>query len=475
MAEDSTLASTPESAFSSTATHLHQDADSRDSYPHRISDAGYTAVALCLTIVWVFGTLFNVTCLGIFAVNKQLRSPTNTFIIALNTCDLLMSFVASFLVMTSAWKGRWIWGFPTCVAEGFLVYLLGLTSMYILAAISLDRYVVIAKPLLSHKITHRVAGIAVGGCWAGGAVWSVMPLLGWNEYVMEGAGLSCSVVWESRDPVYSSYIFTIFVFCLCLPLTVMVFSYYNVFMTIRSMSRNQIWGQNSRIAKKNLKIEKKMVRTIAFMLAGFLCCWLPYAIFSLIVVFKGSGAVSPELATYPAILAKSQGLINPIVYVATNKQFRLALYEMLPCARLRNALKKREEQHADTDESDADESDADESKWSSQGKKSNNKRSGSSDDKTAKGKALASGNSKKGSKSFKNTVHPLPEESAEAGEGNDVKKTDVVVSFRTVQNSVDNNAVATGDAESVEIQENGHTPAESADPVTKGEVTVPEV
>lgn len=41
--------------------------------------------------------------------------------------------------------------------------------------------------------------------------------------------------------------------------------------------------------------------------------------------------------------AKSEVVWNPIIYVATNKQFRQAFYKNLPCTGLRDMLVKREE------------------------------------------------------------------------------------------------------------------------------------
>jgi hypothetical protein len=43
-------------------------------------------------------------------------------------------------------------------------------------------------------------------------------------------------------------------------------------------------------------------------------------------MLAGPNVISPELATYPAILAKSQGMIDPLLYVATNKQFRQVIH-----------------------------------------------------------------------------------------------------------------------------------------------------
>ncbi|XP_070193485.1 parapinopsin-like, partial [Littorina saxatilis] len=203
------------------------------SLRHSMSDTGYVTIAVLLSVVWVFGTVFNITALYVFFSNKRLQSPTNMFVIALSLCDLCMSFIGTFMAMTSSWKKHWLYGHNGCVFEGFTVYFLGLTSVYLLTAISLDRYIVIARPLIGHLITHKMACVSIALCWLGGFLWAAAPLFGWNEFRLEGAGVSCSVVWESTNPTYTSYIFVIFTFCLVIPLALMVFSYYHVFMTIR--------------------------------------------------------------------------------------------------------------------------------------------------------------------------------------------------------------------------------------------------
>ena len=78
----------------------------------------------------------------------------------------------------------------------------------------------------------KVAAVAVGLCWFGGFLWAAPPLFGWNRYALEGAGVSCSVVWERADANHSSYIFAIFVCCFIIPLTIIVFSYYGVYKTV---------------------------------------------------------------------------------------------------------------------------------------------------------------------------------------------------------------------------------------------------
>lgn len=329
---------------SSTASHIRS-----------MSEAGFTFIASMLTITYVVGSFINGLCLFVFAKNKRLRSPTNIFVIALNLCDFLMCFVAIPLTMTSAWAHRWLWGDAMAVGEGFLVYFLGLSSMYILMAIAVDRYIAISKPLLGAKITKKTAMISCGLCYLGGFLWSALPLIGWNKYQLEGAGISSSVVWESREPSYTSYIYTIFFTCLVIPLCVMTYSYYGVLRTLRTLNQNSVWDMNSRVAKKNLAIERKMFKTTVLILAAFLLCWLPYAIVSFVAAFAGHHVLPALLATVPPIFAKTQGLFDPIIYIATNAQMRTVIFSMLPCDGLRGYLMnddKDKDEEGESEESD---------------------------------------------------------------------------------------------------------------------------
>ena len=72
-------------------------------------------------------------------------------------------------------------------------------------------------------------------------------------------------------------------------------------------------------------------------------CWFPYAIVSFWQTFGDVADIPIVWSAVPAVAAKSQIVWNPVIYVATNKQFRTAFYDSLPCGGLREALVKREE------------------------------------------------------------------------------------------------------------------------------------
>ena len=202
----------------------------------------YYTVASVLTFTLVTGTLFNTIAIAVFARNKQLRTPTNSFVIALCVCDLLLSLMGTPVPAITAWfQGALHGQTALCTVDGFVVYFFGLSSMYLLAAISVDRYVVIVRGPASIVVTQGAASVAIGVCFALGLFWTSLPLLGWNRYVPEGIGVACSISWRSGDPTSTSYIITILVFCLVLPLIVMAFCYVSIYLTVSQAPLEGEW------------------------------------------------------------------------------------------------------------------------------------------------------------------------------------------------------------------------------------------
>ncbi|KAK3585171.1 hypothetical protein CHS0354_001796, partial [Potamilus streckersoni] len=107
---------------------------------------------------------------------------------------------------------------------------------------------------------------------------------------------------------------------------------------VRHISRNDIGKINSRLARRNMEAEKKMAMTIFAMIGVYCACWTPYAIVSFWAAFGDVNNLPVWARSAPALIAKSGTMWNPIIYVATNKQFRAAFVETIPCRRLRERL-----------------------------------------------------------------------------------------------------------------------------------------
>ena len=193
-------------------------------------------VAVILSFFSLIAFIQNSILLTTFFFCRELLTPTNMFILALSVCDLLVAGLGNPFVVASSVYKHWYFGHSVCVMYGFFMTFLGLTSITLLTAISLDRYILIVRTMRSVTIDCRIALRAIAGCVLYALVWAGLPLLGWNEYVLEASGLACSVNWQSKTPASTSYIILLLIGCLFLPLIFIGFSYTRIFIRVSDIS-----------------------------------------------------------------------------------------------------------------------------------------------------------------------------------------------------------------------------------------------
>ena len=133
---------------------------------------------------------------------------------------------------------RWLFKRIGCILEGYIMYFLGCTSMFLMVAIAIERFVwviklilekiiklisilrfyVIYKPLNMRKIRFSTNIGVIVFCSLKGMFWATLPLFGWSRYTLEGALTSCSVEWKERSANVTSYNITIFVLVYFIPI-----------------------------------------------------------------------------------------------------------------------------------------------------------------------------------------------------------------------------------------------------------------
>ena len=132
------------------------------------------------------------------------------------------------LTAISNLNGRFLWSFPVCVFQGFIMYLGSMSCMYTLASISIIRYVIVTKPTYSAKVKYQITGPVLLTCYVGGIFWSVLPFSGWTRYDYEKIGTTCGVSLDSKDTKALSYNISIFLCCFLIPVIIMVYCYSHI-------------------------------------------------------------------------------------------------------------------------------------------------------------------------------------------------------------------------------------------------------
>ncbi|XP_069550262.1 teleost multiple tissue opsin 3a [Brachyistius frenatus] len=310
--------STTDSSLSSSST----DATLWDS--GGLSRSGHTVVAVCLGFIFVAGVLTNFLTLLIFAKFRSLWTPINLILLNISLSDILVCVFGTPFSFAASLHGRWLIGEHGCKWYGFANSLFGIVSLVSLSILSYERYTTMLHSSQVDISDFRKAWLCVGGSWLYSLFWTLPPLLGWSSYGPEGPGTTCSVQWHLRSSTSVSYVLCLFIFCLLLPLLLMVYSYGRILFAIKRVVKINLLAAQRR--------EQRILVMVFSMVSCYMLCWMPYGIMALIATFSRSGVVTPIASVVPSILAKSSTVVNPVIYVFFNNQFYSCFVAFIKCS-----------------------------------------------------------------------------------------------------------------------------------------------
>ncbi|CAF3734287.1 unnamed protein product [Rotaria socialis] len=224
----------------------------------------WIGVYLCFT--FICGVGLNAIIIVFLLQNKHHRSPIDIFIIALCFTDLLDAMLGIPLTLTSNLSCRWLYGKYLCYYEGFITYFVGMVGLYILTALSLNRYWKIVKPGKAQYVTFQTAYISVFLSVIAGLFWAITPVFGWNNYKLEGALTTCSICWQERSFNVMSYNILMFVFGYIIPLIVMVYCNTCIYLKVRKThQKTMAWNKMAttpKAGRRKQNVERRIAKTV---------------------------------------------------------------------------------------------------------------------------------------------------------------------------------------------------------------------
>ena len=286
-----------------------------------------------INIVAFFGNLL--TCYAVYR-NQRLRTLPNMFVIALGVSDILMStFCMPFSVVT-LFHGRWMFGESFCRFDGFAALTFGLASLQTMGLIAVSRYFCVVKPekyAVLFKKQRSLLYIAV--VWCAALVGSLPPIYIKNgRFEFQPGKAMCLYTFESNIA------YTVFIECVYVaaPLTIITICYAKVFRTVSRS--NQVFSQQNNLQQLRANVEEaKVTKTLAAVMVGFTCCWLPISVMDNIDAARGEHTLQRQVYLTYAFLIYLSSTMNPFIYGATNRQFRReykVILRMIVCSRSQN-------------------------------------------------------------------------------------------------------------------------------------------
>lgn len=268
-------------------------------------------------IVFCLSLLGNTVVIFVVFFMDNRRTSTDLYLMHLAMADLLFSLTLPFWV-AYLHAGHWPFGTIMCKLISGVQEATFYCSVFMLACISIDRYMAIVKAtqFLNRKL--HLIGIVCAFVWLCAALLSLPVLVHREALTYDGLLYICedNVTAESTDSWRMSIRTIRHILGFFLPLAVMMFCYGFTMFTLCHTRNSQ---------------KQKAMRVILSVVLAFIVCWLPHNILELTDILMRAGQVEEtcqlrhniDVALYVTqVMAFAHCAINPILYAFIGKKFR---------------------------------------------------------------------------------------------------------------------------------------------------------
>lgn len=288
----------------------------------------YYLLPKCIDAICVIGMLGNLFVLFVYSLYKGPLKIAEIYLVNLAVADLIFLTCLPFWAENIRNKYNWPFGNFLCRSASTSIHLNMYTSIYLLVAVSLDRYLTFVHTLTHRRI--RSSTTAKGIClliWIFGILLSI-PTFTFRtvKHFPELNVSACAL--DFPTPLWgmaNRLVFNIVGFAL--PSTAIVFLNFCSIRSLQEHTREQRALRTKSF--KDLR-DTKATRLIFLVVLMFLLCWTPYhLVIFLDILFRMEviqGCFWEYFLNFSeqfcSTLALANSCINPIVYVFAGKYFR---------------------------------------------------------------------------------------------------------------------------------------------------------
>ncbi|KAI9549944.1 hypothetical protein GHT06_005214 [Daphnia sinensis] len=325
--------------------------------------AAHFMLAVIYTVVFVIGLVSNIVIVYILLSSRKLLTPANILLVNLAFSDLLIILMIPIFIYNSFLQGPAIGGFG-CKAYGFLSGFSGTSTILTLAAVAVDRYLVISRPLeLGKKPTRSWSYVTIGLIWFYSATFASLPFLGAGKYVPEGYLTSCSFDYLSDDIGTRIFILIFFIAAWVCPLAAIIFCYAAIIRAVYYVRQNVTRGASDLGVEKQRhrrspspignsttptarekkidnqlrginqpNVEVAIAKIVAGLVVSWIIAWTPYSLIALLGISGQSHLLTPFSSMLPALFAKTAACVDPFIYSLNHPKIRQEIiYRMYNC------------------------------------------------------------------------------------------------------------------------------------------------
>lgn len=284
---------------------------------------GATLMIMCA--LGVVGNMYTLVITRSAALRR--RGSMYVYIVNLALADLLYLSTIPFVVCTY-FAHDWLFGEAGCRILLSLDLLTMHASVFILVAMSLERYRAVARPFSAHRSSSRKRRLVAGIIWGLAFVLTLpmMVMIRLKQGKPTAAGLVKRICFPTWTPeAFKAYITVLFLTSVLAPGLVIVGLY--VGLARRYWAAQASLGGSSRSVRRR-GLKQKVVSMIFSIVVVYWACFLPFWGWQLAKLFSPDSlkALSPAAHNYVnffvTCLTYGNSCINPFLYTLLTRNYK---------------------------------------------------------------------------------------------------------------------------------------------------------
>ena len=300
------------------------------------STAAKIGITFAYCLIFVVSLLGN-SFIGIIVYKTQtLRKPINFFIANMAMSDLLYPIFHFPWRLTDLHADSWLISGPLgqalCKLGPFLTDVSIGVSIQSLVLIAVDRFGAVLFPLRSPLISSKLCLFFILGTWIiAMAVYS--PYLVAFELAVYPGLLVCVLRWNEafgESPSLANYLIALSVVLCYIPIVMLAILYSII--VIKLKSQNIPGEQSANAEQQRAKRNKNVLKMAIAIVLGFVLCWVPFSITSLLLLTRDSLPCSLFIYWYISwFMTVSNCAVNPCICFIFSSNYRNELKRLLRC------------------------------------------------------------------------------------------------------------------------------------------------
>ncbi|XP_056331812.1 type-1 angiotensin II receptor [Danio aesculapii] len=294
----------------------------------------FTFIPVVYSFNFIIGLIGNSLVVAVIYFCLKLKTVANIFVFNLAVSDLTFLLTLPIWAISTATGYRWLFGDLLCKTIAGMALLNLYTSIFLLTALSVDRYLAIVHPVQSRRcrtvIYARVTCVLV---WVVSFGLSLPTAIIRGTHFIQDSNVTVCAIHHKEDirNVLAALSLMKSIFGFLLPITVILTCYCLIGRALpkaRDIQRN---------ARSN---GDEVLSMLAAAALSFFLCWAPHQIFNfmemllLLKVITSCDVVDIIDTGMPfsICIAFFNSCMNPILYSFVGKNFRRNLLKLLRCS-----------------------------------------------------------------------------------------------------------------------------------------------